>query len=91
VPHDERGHGVVGRNSAQTFTRLALAEKWDDFLCEAAERSPVIGLARDRHDEVVDPCVDHRLQPLLVLFGRSDYGAISYYGGDAVDITAGVR
>jgi hypothetical protein len=59
------------------------------FLRAAADRSLVIGFARDRHDEVVDPCVDHLHQPLPVHFGRPDYGVISYYGGDAAGLRLG--
>ena len=60
VKHEERPL-FTGRNSAQTSTRLALAEQWDDFLCEAADCFLVVGFARDGDNEVVDAGLDHGL------------------------------
>ena len=44
--------------------RTLLIEHGDDLPSEAPDRLLIVGLPRDRDDEVVDARVDHRLEPL---------------------------
>src|SRR3954453_2931967 len=51
-----------------------LIENGNDLAGKAPDRLLIVGLARDRDDEVVDPRVDHRLEPLPHHLWRPNYG-----------------
>src|SRR5215210_2679793 len=66
-----------------------LIEHGDDLAGEAPDRLLIIGLARDRDDEVVDPRIDHRLEPLPYHLWRPHDGLPSIF--IIRPITAGLR
>src|SRR5215207_3131095 len=61
------------------LTGCTLFEQRDDLACEAPDRLLVIGFARDRDDEVVDPRIDHRLEPLSDHLRRPHDGALGIF------------
>src|SRR5215212_6657623 len=66
-----------------------LFEHGNDRAGEAPDRLLIIGLARDRDDEVVDPRIDHRLEPLFYHLWRPHDGLSSIFV--IWPITAGLR
>src|SRR5215213_11205798 len=66
-----------------------LFEHRNDLACEAPDRLLIIGLARDRDDEVVDPRIDHRLEPLSYHLWRPHDGLPGIFL--IWPITAGLR
>src|SRR5215208_1117652 len=69
--------------------QLTLIEHGNDLAGEAPDRLLIIGLAWDRDDEVVDPRVDHRLEPLSYRLWRPHYGLPGIFV--IWPITAGLR
>src|SRR5215213_9093902 len=61
------------------LSQRTLIEHRNDLAGEAPDRLLVIGLARDRDDEVVDPRIDHRLEPFSYHLWRPSYGLISIF------------
>src|SRR5215212_2781303 len=66
-----------------------LFEHGNDLAGEAPYRLLIVGFARDRDDEVVDPRIDHRLEPLSYHLWRPHDGLLSIFV--IRPITAGLR
>src|SRR5215217_8194183 len=56
-----------------------LFEHGNDLAGEAPYRLLIVGFARDSDDEVVDPRIDHRLEPLSYHLWRPYYGLTSIF------------